>query len=149
MDNTGTESESTGWEMETDTARVIADLHPTKCCDSLSRSKGPTTGPDLIQEKCNFHPYTCYTRSKDSSVGIATGYGLNDLGSIPGSERYFFPPQHPHRFWGPLTFLSDGYWGCFPGDKAAGPLSWPLTSISCRGKRSWSYTSTPLYVFMA
>jgi hypothetical protein len=35
-----------------------------------------------------------------------------------------------------------------PGDKAEGAWSWPLTSIKCRSQR-WSYTSTPLYVFMA
>jgi hypothetical protein len=29
------------------------------------------------------------------SVGIATGYGLHNLGSVPGSARYFSTPQRP------------------------------------------------------
>jgi hypothetical protein len=29
----------------------------------------------------------------DSSVGIATGYKLDDLGCIPGRARFFFSPQ--------------------------------------------------------
>jgi hypothetical protein len=30
-----------------------------------------------------------YARSRDSSVGIATGYGLDGRGSIPGSDKTF------------------------------------------------------------
>jgi hypothetical protein len=38
----------------------------------------------------------------------------------------------------------------FPGGKAAGAWSWPLTSISCRGQECVeSCASTPQYVFMA
>jgi hypothetical protein len=37
----------------------------------------------------------------------------------------------------------------FPGGKAAGSWSWPLTSISAKVKNAWSYTSPPQYVFMA
>jgi hypothetical protein len=39
--------------------------------------------------------------------------------------------------------------GCFSRDNVARAWSWPLTSIWFRGKRCCSYTSTPLYVFMA
>jgi hypothetical protein len=31
----------------------------------------------------------------------------------------------------------------FPGDKAGGAWSWPLTSNECRGQEKWIYTSTP------
>jgi len=39
--------------------------------------------------------------------------------------RFRFPtmttsPQRPDRLWGPPSFLSNGYWGLFPRDKAAG-----------------------------
>jgi hypothetical protein len=34
------------------------------------------------------------------------------------------------------------------GGKAAWAWSWPLAFIYCRGQECWSYTSTPLYVFM-
>jgi hypothetical protein len=35
--------------------------------------------------------------SRDSSLGIATGYGLDDPGSIPGSAKCFSSPQCPDR----------------------------------------------------
>jgi hypothetical protein len=35
--------------------------------------------------------------SRDSSVGIAMGYGLDDRGSIPGRSKFFCTPQHPDR----------------------------------------------------
>jgi hypothetical protein len=38
--------------------------------------------------------------------------------------------------------------GSLAGGKAAGPWSWPLTSIYCR-HQCCSYISTPLYVFVA
>jgi hypothetical protein len=68
-------------------------------------------------------------RSRDSSVGIATGYGLEGLGSIRGSIRFLSSPQRLDRLWGPTSLLSDGYGGSFSGGKVAGTWSWPLTSI--------------------
>jgi len=38
---------------------------------------------------------------------------------------FLFSPPHPDRLWGPP--IDTG--GCFPGGKAAGLWSWPLTSI--------------------
>jgi hypothetical protein len=38
--------------------------------------------------------------SRDSSIGIATGYGLGGPGSIPSSERFLSSSQHPDRHWG-------------------------------------------------
>jgi hypothetical protein len=70
----------------------------------------------------------------DRSVGIATGYGLYGLGSIPGVERFFCFPQGPDRLWGPLRLLSKGYRGRFPSDKAAGALSLSIISIYCRSR---------------
>jgi hypothetical protein len=59
----------------------------------------------------------------DSSVGIATGYGLESRVSIPGmSKRLFSSPQRPDRLWTPPKPR-------IPGAKAAGAWSWPLTSI--------------------
>jgi hypothetical protein len=64
---------------------------------------------------------TCSTnlnqRSRDSSVGIATSYGLDDwwvgvwvlVGSI-----IFSSPCRPNRLWGPPNLLSNGYWGLSP-----------------------------------
>jgi hypothetical protein len=57
----------------------------------------------------------CYMlRSRDSSVGIALGYVLNDRGSIPGGGWEFFSsPPRPERLWGPPSLLSNGYKGLF------------------------------------
>jgi hypothetical protein len=56
------------------------------------------------------------TVSRDSVLGIATGYGLGDRGVrvrvLPGS-RIFFSPLRPDRSLGPTKLLSNGYRGLF------------------------------------
>jgi hypothetical protein len=74
-----------------------------------------------------------YMVSRDSAVGIATSYWLDDRGvgvRVPVGLRLniFSFPCRPHRLWGPPNLLSNGYRGCFLGGKAAGTWSWPLTS---------------------
>jgi hypothetical protein len=62
-------------------------------------------------------------QSRDSAVGIATGYGLDDRGvgvRVPVGSRIFSSPSRPDWLWGPLNLLSNGYRGSFPGGKAAG-----------------------------
>jgi hypothetical protein len=64
----------------------------------------------------------CYV-SRDSIVGIATGYGLDDRGDgvrVPVGSRIFSSPRRPDRLWGPPNGLSNGYRGFFPRGKAAG-----------------------------
>jgi hypothetical protein len=59
--------------------------------------------------------------SRDSSVGIATGYGLDDRGvgvGVPVGSRIFSSPHRPDRLTGPPNLLSNRYRGLFPGDKA-------------------------------
>jgi hypothetical protein len=53
-------------------------------------------------------------RSRDSSVGIATGYRLHGRGSIPGIVRFFSSPQCPDRIWGPPSLLFNRNRGLFP-----------------------------------
>jgi hypothetical protein len=54
-------------------------------------------------------------RSRDSSVDIATSYGLDGLDSIPGrGKRFFFIPQRLARFWSPPSLLFSGYRLRFP-----------------------------------
>jgi hypothetical protein len=60
--------------------------------------------------------------SRDSIVGMTTGYGLEDRGigvQAPVRSRIFSSPQRPDRFWGPPSLLSNGYRRLFPGGKAA------------------------------
>jgi hypothetical protein len=69
-------------------------------------------------------------RSRDSSVGIATGHGLDGRGvwvRVPVGSRIFSSPRRPDRLWGPPNILSNGYRDSFLGGKAAGAWSWPLT----------------------
>jgi hypothetical protein len=47
-------------------------------------------------------------------VGIATGCGLVERGSIPQYRQgIFFSPQRPDRLWVLPTLLSRGYWDLF------------------------------------
>ena len=54
---------------------------------------------------------------RDSSVGIATGYGLDCPGSNPGGGEIF--RTRPDRPWDPPSLLHNGY-RVFPGGKVAG-----------------------------
>jgi hypothetical protein len=62
--------------------------------------------------------------SRDTAVGIASGYGLNDQ-KVAGFSRskIFFSTRRPDHFWDPLSLLPSGYCGIFARDKAAGALS--------------------------
>jgi hypothetical protein len=55
--------------------------------------------------------------SRDSVVGIATGYELDDRGigfRVPVVLRIFSSSNRPNRLWGPPNFLPNGYQGLFP-----------------------------------
>jgi hypothetical protein len=71
-----------------------------------------------------FLSHTCLILwSQDSSVGLATGYGLDDRGVgdlVPLESRIFSSPRRPDRLLVPPNLLSNGYRGFFPGGKAAG-----------------------------
>jgi hypothetical protein len=62
--------------------------------------------------------------SRDSAVGIATGYGLVDRGvgvRVPGVLTSFSSPRRPDRLWGPPNLLYNGYRGAVsPGVKRPG-----------------------------
>jgi hypothetical protein len=49
--------------------------------------------------------------SRDSAVGTATGYGLNDRGvgvQVPLGSRIFSSLRRPDGLWGPPSLLSNG-----------------------------------------
>jgi hypothetical protein len=78
--------------------------------------------------------------SRDSSVGIATGYGLDDQrggSSSPGRVKIF---HFSYKM---------GTGGSFPGVKRQGRESDHSPQTSADVKKMWIYTSTPPYVFMA
>jgi hypothetical protein len=63
-----------------------------------------------------FYTYCIDLRSRDSPVGIVTGYGLDDRGvgvRVPVGSRIFSSPQRSDRLWGPPSLLSNGYRGPF------------------------------------
>jgi hypothetical protein len=96
----------------------------------------------------SFGPYNW--RSRDSSVGIATGHALDGRGSILVRGKRFSLIHSIQTSSGahPASYPM-GTGVSFPAGKAGGPWGWPLTSIWCRNQEWWSYTTTPPYVFMA
>jgi hypothetical protein len=84
-------------------------------------------------------------KSRDSSLGIALGYGLKDRGSIPGGGWEFFSsPPRPERLWGRPSLLSNGYLGALSlGKKRPGREADHSPPSSAEVKNAWSYTSTP------
>jgi hypothetical protein len=72
-------------------------------------------------------------KSRDSWVGIALGYGLDDTGSrfrFQAEVRNFSLHHRVQKGSGapPASYLM-GSGGSFAGGKAAGAWSWPLTSL--------------------
>jgi hypothetical protein len=60
----------------------------------------------------------CITYRSRDSIGIATGYGLDNRGfrfRVPVGSRIFSSQRRPDRPWGPT-----GARASFPGSKAAG-----------------------------
>jgi hypothetical protein len=68
--------------------------------------------------------------SSSSSVSTVTRLRAGWMGFDSGrSWDSFSSPPHPDRLWAPLSLLPYGYRSFFPGGKATGAWSWPLTSI--------------------
>jgi hypothetical protein len=92
--------------------------------------------------------------SRDSSVGIATGYWLDDwmigIRFLKGAGNFSLR-HHVHTDSGahPASYPM-GIGVSSPGGKAAGAWGWPLASIYSRGQRMrGAILSLPNYIFMA
>jgi hypothetical protein len=83
----------------------------------------------ITGEKWKLWNYIVFSKSRDSSVGIATSYGLDDR--IFGVRFPAGPSSSPCSDWlrGPSGLLSNGYQGSFTGVKMSGVWNWPLTFI--------------------
>jgi hypothetical protein len=91
-------------------------------------------------------------RSRDSAVGIATGYGLDDRGfgvrvSV-GSKIFSFLVVQTGSGAHPASYPM-GTRGSFSGGKAPRREADHSPPASAEVKKMWIYTSTPPYAFMA
>jgi hypothetical protein len=94
-----------------------------------------------------------YRRGRDSAVGIATRYGVDNRGvgvRVPvGSNIFLFStssrpvpgPTQPHIQWVPGALS--------PGVKRPEREADNSPPSSAEVKKTWIYTSTPTYAFMA
>jgi hypothetical protein len=84
---------------------------------SRQRSRPQITAAGIISGICRivrifFLPLLPLPRNRDSVVGMATGYGLEDRGvgvRVPVESRIFFSPSRQDRLWAQTNLLSNEY----------------------------------------
>jgi hypothetical protein len=100
----------------------------------------------------SINTYMYATRSRDISVGIATGYGLNGQGggrSSPGRVKsFYFSISSRPALGSTQPPIKIGTGGSFPGVKRQGREADHSPPTSAEVKKMYIYTSTPPYVFM-
>jgi hypothetical protein len=108
------------------------------------------TGP-FVQELKLWSSSLC--GSRDSVVGIATTYRLDDRGvgvRVPVESRIFSSPDRPDRLLRstqpPIQWVPGAL---SPGVKRPGRGVDHSPPTSAEVKKMWIYTSTPTYAFMA
>jgi hypothetical protein len=103
---------------------ILSQINPVHTILSyLSMIHINVTLPPTSNNSWWFFPSTARFRGRDSAIGIATGYGLDDRGvgdQVPLRSRMFSPPRRPDRLWGHTTYYPIGTGGYFPRGNAAG-----------------------------
>jgi hypothetical protein len=121
---------------------LIAQVESGKCV------RGVCKGMILFGTRNQLFLLSYYTRSRDSSVGIATGYGLDDQGKREYESRYAkkFPLLHIVQTGSGVhpTSYKMGTGGSFPGVKWQGREAGLSPPTSAVVKKMWIYISTPL-----
>jgi hypothetical protein len=94
-----------------------------------------------------------HSRSRDSTVGIATDYGLNGRGvgvRVPVRSRIFSSSRRPDQLLCPANLLTNGYRERFPrGVKGPGREADHSPPTTAEVKKIWVRTCIPPYVLMA
>jgi hypothetical protein len=85
-----------------------------------------------------------HIRSQNSSVGI--GLGGPKFRTLASASD--FSQKCTVGLWSPPTLLLNGYRGSFPGEKQLESDVNHTPPYYTKIKSLWSYTSTPLHVFM-
>jgi hypothetical protein len=94
---------------------------------------------------------TSLVGSRDSVVGIATSYGLDDRGvgvRVPVGSRIFSSPDRPDRLRSTQPPIQRVPGALSPGVKRSGREVDHSPPTSAEVKKMWIYTSISPYVFM-
>jgi hypothetical protein len=92
-----------------------------------------------------------FLRGHGSTVGIVTGYRLDDWRvevRVPVGSRLLTSLYRPDWLWGPPNFISNGYLAFSLGVKWQSHEADHSPPTSAEVKKMWIYTSTPPYTFM-
>jgi len=92
------------------------------------------------------------TRCRDSTIVMITRLGLATRELQFNSQQQqngLSSPKHPDLLLDPASFLFRQYWCSLHESTVATAWSWPLVCSNNQVKNEWSYTSTPLFTFMA
>jgi hypothetical protein len=87
---------------------------------------------------------------QDNSLSIVTGYGWDDRISDPRTDRIFSACRHVQTSYGAHTsFYEIGIGGSYVGDVSNEREHYHSLPSRAEVMKSWLYTSTPPYAFLA